>query len=134
MDLRSKIKSMQEEIRKNIYSLNCGGCIHFAFYFSKRLEELNIPHKIFLGNKNSTKIDVSNFEPVNHVMVYVHKLGYIDGYKTVRFAKLSFRRHVLTNINLNRRSIRNHPNWNSDYDVSQNRLLNTIIKKHINDN
>lgn len=134
MNLKEKIENMQKELNEKIHHLNSGGCIHFAFYFSKQLEELNIPHKIFFGDRDRINITKDYFDTVNHVMVYISKLGYVDGYTTIKYAKLEYRKTKLMKIDLSPKEIRFHWDWSPLYDTTQNILLQSIIKKHINDN
>jgi hypothetical protein len=133
------VYKMQVDIRKSIHSLNNGGCIHFAYYFSKALKSVNIPHRILLTNQEPIDIRYDYFEPVSHVLVYIPGIGYIDGYELFptqvsyfdQWSNERYQRHFnLTNKKLN--NLRNDYQWNRNYSISQNRRLEKIIQKHIN--
>ena len=85
MKLIENIKEMQEKIKNNIPAINCGGCIHFAFYFSEKLKSLNIPYKIYCFNSEPIgRRTYNTFRPVDHVVVYIERIGYIDGKKIIK--------------------------------------------------
>ena len=75
MTLEEKIHNLQDKISEEICLINCGGCIHFAYYFSRRLKELNIEHKIAFMDDYNIRLEYKNFEPVRHVMVYIPNIG-----------------------------------------------------------
>lgn len=132
MRLKDKILKMQDEIQENIENLNSGGCIHFAKYFSDHLTSLGISHKIFFGNYwRREVISLDPFTPVSHVMVYINNIGYVDGYKILKYAKLKYRSNKLVEMRLQDKEILSHRDWNNRYQKYQNKLLQQIIKKHI---
>lgn len=134
-ELKSKIESMQEELCDRIYSLNSGGCIHFAHYFSKALKNLGVPYKIYALDRNELYFSsYGNFHSVNHVVVYVEGIGYIDGHETVKDPRESYRyrRHI---------KLKDTDRLRFDYDWSPfysggyyNPILEKIVNKYISDN
>lgn len=139
MITKELIYNMQAEIEKKIHCLNNGGCIHFAYYFSKALKLANVPHKIVLANQEPIDVRYEYFESVSHVMVYIPEIGYIDGYELFPTKRSYFdlwdderyKRHLhLSNKKLN--NLRNNYRWNPMYSRDQNMKLEKIIQKHIN--
>lgn len=135
-ELALKIKELQKVINSKIEGLNNGGCIHFAYYFSKRLTELKIPHKIFFTD-NAKPIDLrlKQFQAVWHVMIYIKDIGYIDGYKIINRKLIGFERcrfYKHSNPSNNKLdTFRNNGEWNYRYDKSQNTKLSSIINNII---
>lgn len=124
--LHSIVLNMQEEIRDRIDSLNNGGCVHFAYFFHKELVKHKINHKVYFMDYFFTPVSVE--EPPNHVVIKIEGIGVIDGYKTKKGFS-HYRKHYKKDL----RKIMNHSDWNNQYDKSQNRLLSSIIKEHLND-
>lgn len=128
--LLNQIKLMQSEIIDNIDNLNSGGCIHFAYYCSKRLTQLKIKHKVLFASFNSKiKYTYDDFESVSHVMVYIPRVGYFDGYKFEKDVKSNYKYLKFLDLNLN--ILRNEYPWNDFYNTKQNRKLETIINNYI---
>ena len=80
--LETNIESLQDKISRSIRDINEGGCIHFAYYFSKRLAELKIFHKILFVDIDPIDLTYNGFVPVNHVLVWIPEIGYVDGVVT----------------------------------------------------
>ena len=131
--MEDKINKLQKEISKEIKCINQGGCIHFAYYFSKRLRELGIKHSIVFQHDTYFTLTYKNYIPSRHVVVYIEGIGYIDGESTmqsfedgmsvVRFSE----RISLTKLDY----FRNKFEWNFMYDESQNREVEKLINKYI---
>ena len=131
--MEDKINKLQKEISKEIKFINQGGCIHFAYYFSKRLRELGIKHSIVFQHDTYFTLTYKNYIPSQHVVVYIEGIGYIDGESTmqsfedgmsvVRFSE----RISLTKLDY----FRNKFEWNFIYDKSQNRKVEKLINKYI---
>ena len=131
--MEEKINKLQKEILKKIKCINQGGCIHFAYYFSKRLRELGIKHSIVFQHDTYFTLTYKNYIPSHHVVVYIEGIGYIDGESTmqsfedgmsvVRFSE----RISLTKLDY----FRNKFEWNFIYDKSQNRKVEKLINKYI---
>lgn len=129
--MKKKINSLQEAVRKNIYFINHGGCIHFVYFLSKRLRELGIYHRVCFSNCCNVSLDYDKFEAVNHVTIYIPRIGYIDGYETTKklYRKYNTETEKISLNKLNR--FRKEYDWNPTYDIGQNRKLNSLIKKYI---
>jgi hypothetical protein len=131
--LREKIELLQKYLNRQMPYLNEGGCVHFAYFFSRRLTELNISYKIILLDYDNIKYKLSNNEGVSHVVVYIQGIGYIDGHET----KKQIKRNVYNKLPYQLSStnyIRKHYSWNDTYNVKQNRLLSRMINKIISEN
>jgi hypothetical protein len=134
MNLEKKIKALQKDIKSSIDNINKGGCIHFAYFLSKKLSFLKIPHKVVLIDR-SQKIDIRNnfFVGANHAFVFIDGIGYVDGEETCK--------SYVTNWYPYKRSFksvkkldyfRNMPDiWSDIYDTEDNFLLEDLINKHI---
>lgn len=128
MKLQRYIDDLQCRISEEIEDLNYGGCIHFAYYLSKKLKSLKIEHKIALLDHSKTYITKNMFNQrgINHVMIFIPEIGFVDGYKTYEgtppyyyknYKQLSF-------------AIRkNRYVWNPTYDITQNPRVRQIIKQ-----
>lgn len=131
-----KLHKMQKEIYSTIPCLNYGGCIHFAWFLSKRLKKLNIKHFLYYHLHESYPHNISNILQygIHHVTVYIPSIGFIDGYKTVSFKdrKNYYKYNRRAKISID--TVRNLDIWNSMYDTKHNVLLEKIIKRHINGN
>lgn len=132
------IESMQEEIRSEIQCLNDGGCATFAYFLSKNLKKLNIPHQITLCDDNEEYVDggFEGFYEVLHVLVYIPGIGYIDGYKTRSKSNLlEDYKEIKTDFydlwDLEHYAFNGE--WNYVYDTDQNDLLESIIDEYINE-
>lgn len=138
MGLKKNIAQMQSNIRDEIYAINRGGCIHFAYYFSKRLHELKIPHKItFLYDDYMFSTKISEFESATHVLVYIPEIGYVDGETTydkseLRGSHYHYRNRKTVKLSVKTLNLfRNTPHWNPTYSKHQNNNLKDIIYSHI---
>jgi hypothetical protein len=83
-DIEFGIRQIQRYIDKNISNINRGGCIHFSYYLSRRLNQLNVNNFIVLCDGLYDDVRPSgydDFKAVLHVMVYIPSIGYIDGGK-----------------------------------------------------
>lgn len=135
-ELAIKIGILQKIIRSKIEFLNDGGCIHFAYFFSKRLTELEIPHKIF-ATSHWVKLsyNVKNFLPPTHIMIYIDGIGYIDGYETVLredFKSIKLKYHIHGKLSIKKLNIFRHINgWNKMYHKTQNPLLSKLINRYV---
>jgi len=129
-----QIKALQKDIKKYIDSINYGGCVHFAYYFSKKLSYLGIKnHVVFLDKSDPIKISYKDFDGVDHAMVFIPNIGYIDGLRIVKdFRELNYR-YIKSKIPLTKLdNFRNMEDiWCSDYDTEQNFLLQDLINEHI---
>ena len=131
-ELAARIILMQSDIRENIEYINNGGCIHFAYFFSKALKDLKIPHTVLFFNPGPIYTTYSTFESVSHVMVKIGRVGIIDGLRTYDSSFSYSKNKKELSLSLNR--LRKEYEWNFLYDTKQNRKLNKIIRKYINDN
>lgn len=128
MKLQRCIDDLQYRISDEIENLNYGGCIHFAYYLSKKLKSLNIDHKITLLDHCKAFITKDKFREngVSHVMIFIPEIGFVDGYRTYEgnppyyyknYKQISF-------------AVRHYDwIWNPSYDTSQNNRLRQIIKQ-----
>lgn len=131
--LQSQIVKLQERINSNISEINFGGCIHFAYYFSKKLNELNIPHKVFFGNYDSIDLRYEYLDSVNHVMIYIEGIGYIDGKKTLTSSPNYRYKRCLKVSEKKLNTMRKTCDWNNWYETSNNTYLSKLINKFIGD-
>jgi len=144
MITEEQIQELQSTIRVKIINLNSGGCVHFAYYFSKRLKELKIDHSITLVNESyddPISITYKGFQPVMHILVHIPEIGYIDGYSTYNIlSKGSFlngsRSRVfykkISKISVKKLDyFRQTGAWNPIYNVNQNKSLESIINSII---
>ena len=130
MGLLEKIKNLQSDICNQIDSINCGGCIHFAYYLSKQLTALKVEHTILFVNYSPIYLMYSKFNPVSHVAVYVPEIGYIDGeeiFTNIRHPYKAVRKVSLKKLD----HFRNNFEWNSWYDTDQNFRLEHLIQKNL---
>lgn len=86
-----KFRKLAKKNKKQIYSLNNGGCICFAYIMATHLEHLNINYEVIAFNDNPiiwfhkyllklyVKYNLINWVGFTHVMVKVDD-WYIDGY------------------------------------------------------
>lgn len=127
--LKQSIIEIQKSLKKDVRLLNDGGCVHFAYYFSKKLKEHNINHKIVLYDCYEKPFEaLQSFGGISHVSIYIKGIGYIDGHSTY---KLRQQKSVLIkpeHLNLN--TIRNFNGWNKSYELENN----SIVRKVINNN
>lgn len=129
--LVDEISKLQAVLNKEVPDLNCGGCIHFAYYMSKRLKELNIEHSVFLFDYIPVYNSYKHFKTVTHVGVYIPGIEGFDGHKFRPFKKMfDYRRKVTLNLD----KLRNDYEWNYEYDTSQNQKLEQFINTYINGN
>lgn len=129
---------MQDKIHEKIFYLNNGGCAKFAYYLSVELTNLGIPHKISLCDSFPEHLN-EGFDgtyEVSHVLVYIPKIGYIDGYKTRTLQQLKQNYNCVNSRKYNLDKLKEYAfkgNWNYSYDTSQNTELVSIIKQYINE-
>ena len=128
------IKDIQKSIKNNL--INCGGCIHFAYYMSKELTKRNIKHKIVFFGKyphikdvtnNGTshaaiKIDDYYFDAINYSINRDNIWSFYLGYKEYVGTK-----SLLEKINVIRKK---KDIWNCEYDRHYNSYLSKTIKKN----
>ena len=132
--LSEQVSGLQKEIRKSIDALNSGGCINFAYYFSKKLRELNIDHKVVFTDYDKINFTYKKFVAVSHVLIYIDNIGWIDGEET--YTNDSFKKtyaRQLKKISLVKlNNLRSYKyGWNVWYERSQNAKLEKLINKHI---
>lgn len=128
--LVEKISKLQKFNKRNICDLNQGGCIQFAYYFSKELKKLKVNHEVVLLDYSTIKkYYFEAFISVNHVLVYIPTIGYVDGINTYSEEYL-FKKYDLSPIPdkfpLNKYRLK--ANWNTDYNK---RKFNPILKKQL---
>lgn len=124
-ELRDKIKIIQKEIINNIEDINSGGCIHFAYFFSKKLLELNIDHKICFTDDSDDFVNDENFI-CSHVMIYIPEVGLFDGYGFRQRNNYNYSTLISPNNDfLN--NLRKDRQWSTVYDRYQNFKLYKII-------
>lgn len=126
--LEEQIQNLQQKIRYNINNLNYGGCCYFAYYFSERLKELNIPYSIYFEDYFSLESTLKNFSTPSHVFVFIEGIGFIDGYKTLS-QKERQKSYVKIRYKLKKALVRG--DWNDHYKTKQNRLLKKLIYENI---
>ena len=131
--MKDKIKKLQREIFKEISWINNGGCIHFAYYFSKRLRELGIEHSVAFRHKTQFDLTYARYGPSQHVAIYIEGIGYIDGESTVQdFKEDYYIVRVSKSVSLKKLDyFRNEYKWNNLYDTEQNRKVEQLIYKYI---
>ena len=132
--LSEQVSGLQKEIRKSIDALNCGGCINFAYYFSKKLRELSIDHKVVFTDYDKINFTYKKFVAVSHVLIYIDNIGWIDGEET--YTNDSFKKTYVRQlkkiplVKLNNLGSYKY-GWNVWYKRSQNAKLEKLINKHI---
>lgn len=131
--MKDKIDKLQKKISKKISCINQGGCIHFAYYFSKRLRELGIEHSVAFRHTTQFDLTYARYYPSEHVAIYIEGIGYIDGTSTVQdFREDYYIVRVSKNISLKKLNyFRNEYEWNDWYDTEQNRTVEQLINKYI---
>ena len=127
-ELGEQIEEMQSDISEQIESINFGGCVHFAHYFSKKLEELGVPYEICYA---STWNDMSKAESCSHVMVEIPEIGFVDGIEIAdkEAMEKEYKSHIYSGDSTDK--VRNMSGWNKEYDRNQNIHLEQLINKHI---
>lgn len=129
--LLDQIQNLHEVLKKEIVNLNYGGCIHFAYFCSKRLRVLNIPHSVYLFDYVPINNTYKHFKSVTHVGIYTPETGGFDGVKFKDFKKIyDYQRKVTLNLE----KLRSDYEWCSVYDTSQNEKLEQLINTYINGN
>ena len=132
--LPEQVSRLQKEIRKSIDALNSGGCINFAYYFSKKLRELNIDHKVVFTDYDKINFTYKKFAAVSHVLIYVDNIGWIDGEET--YTNTSFKKNYVRQLKkiplVKLNNLRSYKyGWNNWYEKSQDTKLEKLINKHI---
>ena len=132
-DFKNKLKELQSEINRSITGVNSGGCIHFAYFMSNRLTELNIEHKIYFFDYDLPE-QFSEHELCNHVMIYIRGIGFFDGLQTYSSIKSAKNKHgfSVSDREENLAQLRKIEGWNEEYNRYQNfklrKLIYSIIK------
>lgn len=124
-DLDNIIKNIQKDLREKVISLNSGGCVHFAYFLSRKLNSLGIKNYIiFEGTRDKN-------DSCSHALVKIEgHPGYIDGYKTSNYCNSYHYKHKnYSDIN---RLRKNKMLWNCIYNIKNNSLVSKIINKHFN--
>ncbi len=135
--LKQRISFIQKEISDTINNVNFGGCIYFAKFFSEELTKLNIQHKIVFSDRSESCLRraIREESSVNHVLVYIPRIGYIDGEEIFKIRKDIYDYKVRSikpeQINLDNHIIQGY--WNTLYSKSNNPKLKRIIQRHLND-
>lgn len=129
MKLKEVIEKIQEELKHHIPYLNHGGCIHFAYYFSNVLDLLNIDYKIYALNCDTIGRTYNTFAPVNHIVVFIDGIGFVDGHVT----EVNPRYKCKCQIKLNPNVLRKQYRWNNYYDIEDNKVIKEVLKKYFND-
>lgn len=127
---KEHILSLQKKIKKQIEYINNGGCPHFAYYFSKKLIELKIPHKIVFLNDSEISLSKDKFSPCAHVCIYIPTIGYIDGYY---IEGPRCKKGFITKFSTNTTKLgyfRSVHGWNPRYNKNQNSQLEKLINEH----
>jgi hypothetical protein len=129
--LKDQIQNLHKIIAGEIRNISYGGCIHFAYYCSKRFKELNIPHSVYLFDYVPVYNNYKHFESVTHVGIYTPETGGFDGLNFKDFKKIyDYKRKVTLNLD----KLRNDYEWCHIYDTSQNERLEQLINTYINGN
>lgn len=131
MKLRKYINELHCRISSEISWINQGGCVHFAYYFSKKLRQLGIKHSIVLIDY--CYIDEKQFNKygANHVTVYIPKIGLVDGEhvrKERDYPYKEFSEHSKLSFKVRHKDV-----WNDWYDTRQNNKVRKIIKEVFDD-
>ena len=130
VELERKIAIIQEKLSQKISTLNNGGCIHFAYYFSLALKRLKIPYKVYLAHSwRPIGNTYATFIAVSHVVVYVEGIGYIDGHNTDFSIKEQYKYCRQTKLNLD--ILRSSYKWNDAYRWKNNKTLEKIINTYL---
>lgn len=131
--MKDKINKLQKKISEKIECINYGGCIHFAYYFSKRLRELGIEHSVAFRHTIQFDLTYARYIPSEHVAIYIEGIGYIDGESTVQdFKEDHYIVKVSKSISLKKLDyFRNEYEWNYLYDTEQNHKVGQLINKYI---
>ncbi len=136
--MKGLIENMQWEIIKDIHQVNAGGCAVFAYYFSKILTDLKIPHKITICDCEDNIDDAFNGDwAASHLLVYIPGIGHIDGYKSYSKLDLEYAYSSFESRYYNLDALKCYAfeeTWNPSYDRKQNKKLLKIILKHFNEN
>lgn len=130
--LEQSIRELQRQVRNEIEYINSGGCIHFAYYFSKKLTKLGVDHKIYFTDYEPIYLNYDNYQASSHVMVYIPKIGYIDGYELHKTRKTIGREYYSVRTKISTKKLDNFRNcycWNPTYDTDQNKKLESLIEK-----
>ena len=131
--MKDKINKLQKKISEKIEFINSGGCIHFAYYFSKRLRELGIKHSVAFRHTTQFDLTYARYISSQHVAIYIEGIGYIDGESTVQeFKEDYYIVRVSKSISLKKLNyFRNECEWNDLYDTEQNHKVGQLINKYI---
>lgn len=133
--LANQIKQLQRNLDRKVESLNCGGCIYFAYYFSEKLKELHIEHKFFIVHYQPIDIRKGKSDGFIHVMIYIPEIGYIDGESIYSSLKeyMPYRKYY-RHIKLSKSKVEtliHERSWNPSYNINQNAVILSNINKYI---
>lgn len=130
-ELRQRLEIINAGLIAYCPELNCGGCVHFAYYLTKKLKELDIKSEVVLcDNYPLGTADYKHLHPVNHVMVYIEDFGYVDGHNIYSSTRHRYRRKYKFSLK-KLDYYRNMNGWNEDYDTTDNRKIEYFINKHL---
>ena len=133
MELLDVIKNIQLSLH---YSrINCGGCIHFAYYLSNKLSENGIKHKI-VGIVD-TRLNLATTQNIGckHVVVFISKIGYIDSNQICSsIENFNYWHSKALNLNFDLDKFRKKNIWNSSYNRNYNSTISRVLNsgfKHL---
>lgn len=135
------ISDIQKEI--NNPTINCGGCVHFAYFLSEKLKRFGYKHNIVAINTFSYFIDFEeekeyllNYQGgCSHLVIHIPKIGYVDAEVTVKNVKSLYRKDISFHVfmlpeSFDLNKLRHKDLWNDSYNRQYNKELNKIISKH----
>lgn len=144
--LRSTINQIQNKLIKKVPNLNYGGCVIFARYLAKALEDRNIKYKVALMDeeglclystqKNLQRKVYGKAVSLNHIAISIDKY-IIDGYSTYKYKpqlNIFGDGDLIVKLanNINSTDLYKYSNiatWNSQYNRKHNRTINKIIQE-----
>jgi hypothetical protein len=137
-NLKESILLIQKDIRMKIRNINRGGCVYFAKFLSEELIRLGIKHRIVVCGRNDKHIkdSLENEYSFAHVMIYIHKMGYIDGEELYLQKKDLWKGYYPKSLKLEQINLDKHIRngcWNPTYNRYSNGRLKKIIQRHLND-
>lgn len=135
------LEQLQDHLYKKVPRLNHGGCIRFAYYFSKYLTQHNVYHKItFVSNDHEMTFNTKarNSISIYHVLVYIPKLGYIDGHASYTYDELVADYHYIKSRKLTLKQLsvwmNDRPDrWNPSYKLFNDTKITKAINIFLND-
>lgn len=132
--LKRSFKKLNKDIKKHTNSINRGGCVHFAYFLSKKLRSLKIEHSIVFGSWEPIP-GVKHLNTVTHIMVHIEGIGYIDG--TDIFKKVSSKYKYVKIVKAATLPLKKFERycwiygWNPQYNTDQNVLVANFIDTYI---